>query len=480
LGSGPAKPALCDHYDLQRSIDAKGGGHAVREDSFTRRGFLRVAAGAAAVATGAGCGSDKPKSSPSATRAGANGDRTLRIAQWNNYVAGYDPWWDNEYTKRWGERNGIEVVVDHFDINQQPAHAEAEVASQRGHDLFHIQITSPAPFEDHVIDHREIIDEVEAKVGKMPPFVERSVFNPRTKKYFGFSDFWIANPVHYRTDLWDRIGLRPDTWEDVLAAGPRLKAEGYPVGIGMGLDPESNLTLLALMHGFGASVQDEDANVVINNPATVEAVKLGAAIFRSAMTDDVLHWDITSNNRYLVSGRVSLILNSVAALRALETQDPTLAAKVALLPVPAGPAGRASPYAVGIYVIWKFAANQEAAKQFLVDLAIAAREPFLKSRFQDLPSFPGAVADLRDLAANDPESQPRDKYRLLSDAAGWASNSGHPGHTNAAIDEVIKASLITQMFAAAAREEMSAEDAVRAAEAQMTPIFEKWRQRGKI
>jgi multiple sugar transport system substrate-binding protein len=36
------------------------------------------------------------------------------------------------------------------------------------------------------------------------------------------------------------------------------------------------------------------------------------------------------------------------------------------------------------------------------------------------------------------------------------------------------------MFAAAARGEMSAEEAVAGAEAQMKPIFEKWRERGKI
>ncbi len=36
------------------------------------------------------------------------------------------------------------------------------------------------------------------------------------------------------------------------------------------------------------------------------------------------------------------------------------------------------------------------------------------------------------------------------------------------------------MFAAAARGEMSAEEAVKAAEAQITPIFDKWRDLGKI
>lgn len=145
-----------------------------------------------------------------------------------------------------------------------------------------------------MIDHREIIEELETKVGKMTPFVERSTLNPRTNKYFGVSDFWAPNPVHYRTDLWDPIGLRPDTWSDVLSGGRRLKAQGHPVGIGMGPDAESNVTLLGLMHGFGAFIQDEDANVVINSRATVEAVKVGADIFQSAMTEEILGWDIAS------------------------------------------------------------------------------------------------------------------------------------------------------------------------------------------
>jgi multiple sugar transport system substrate-binding protein len=443
----------------------------------TRRDFLRMAAGAA-LATGVGCssGSDKPKASPGA----AKGGRTLRIAQWNNYVSGYDRWWDEEYTRRWGERNGVEVTVDHIDINQVRAFAEAEVATQKGHDLFQIQIVSPAPFEDQVIDHREIVEEVEAKVGKMTPLAERSIFNPRTKKYFAFSDFWAPNPLHFRSDLWSPIGLQPDSWERILAGGSRLKAQGHPIGIGMGPDPESNLILLGLMNDFGASIQDEEANVIINSPATVEAVKMGAAIFRSAMTEEVLGWDITSNNRFLASGRASLILNSIAAMRAIETQDPDLGAKVQLLPLPQGPRGRLGPYAVGVYMIWKFSPSQEAAKQFLVDLATDYREAFLQSQYLQIPSFPGAVKDLGDLVASDARAQPPGKYGLLTAAAEWTTNVGHPGYSNAATDEVVKESLISQMFAAAARNEMSAQEAVRAAEAKVKPIFEKWRERGKI
>jgi multiple sugar transport system substrate-binding protein len=40
--------------------------------------------------------------------------------------------------------------------------------------------------------------------------------------------------------------------------------------------------------------------------------------------------------------------------------------------------------------------------------------------------------------------------------------------------------MIPKMFAAAATGEMTAEEAVKGAEAQMKPIFDRWREQGKI
>ena len=64
--------------------------------------------------------------------------------------------------------------------SEQRAEALGIGSSQRGHDLFQFALSSPSPLEDQVIDHREIIEAVEAKFGKMTPLVERSVFNPAT------------------------------------------------------------------------------------------------------------------------------------------------------------------------------------------------------------------------------------------------------------------------------------------------------------
>jgi multiple sugar transport system substrate-binding protein len=288
--------------------------------------------------------------------------------------------------------------------------------------------------------------------------------------------------VHYRTDLWAPTRLRPDSWDAVLTAAPTLKAAGHPLGISLSSDVDANYGLVALLASYGASLQDESGNLAINRRATVEAVKLGTALFRAGMTDEVLTWDASgsSNNRSLASGRASMIVNPVSALRAITAQDPSLAERIALLPSPAGPAGRRACYTAGTYVIWRFSKNQETAKRFLTDLAADYRKAFVESGFYNLPTFPGAVPDLAATVSHDDRSKPADAYALLAHTSDWSTNFGQPGYDNAAIGEIFDQYLVPRMFAAAARGEMTAEESVEAAEARMKPIFDKWRERGKI
>jgi multiple sugar transport system substrate-binding protein len=462
----------------------------VGDQRLGRRDFFRLAAGGALYATvGTACsagsgGRDDEASAPGESETGAAAaPKQLRIAQWSHFVPAYDAWFDNEYVKRWGEEHGVEVVVDHLPLNELPIRGDAEAAAKRGHDLFWF-INPRAALEDEVIDHREIVEEVTAKLGKMTPHVERSVFNPKTNTFFAFPDQWAAGPLHYRVDLWDQIqaGLRPSTWDDIRRAGGPLKAQGHPLGLGISSDLDSSWTLNTLLHAYGASIQDENGSLAINTPATIEAVKVCAEIYRTGMTDEVFAWDASSNNRLLASGRGSLVLNAISAARAAEQQDPELAFKIGLAPAPMGPTGNQPrcTYAVGSYVIWKFAPNPDLAKQFLVDLSLSYREAFLRSGFFNLPAFPGVVADLAAVVANDPAARPPDKYALLAEATSWTTNVGSPGAFNAAVDEVINGIFLSKMFSAAARAQMSAAEAVAAAEAEMRPIFDKWRERGKI
>ena len=459
-------------------------GVAVAGEAVSRRGFLRLGAGAVAAATGASCGVFGDEgSTESKTAASRNQSRpTLRIAQVQHFVPGYDSWFDSDYVVGWGERNDIEVIVDHIPLGELVSRASAEAAAQRGHDLFAFP-SPPSAFEDDVVDHRDLVEEVRGKLGGLTPLVERCVHNPKTGKWFGFPDYWSPNVVNYRADLWSEAGMPagPDSWDDLRRVGPDLRTAGHPLGLGISPDFDSNLALLSLLHSYGAHVQDEVGNVTLERPATVDAVKFAVDIFKTAMTADVLAWDASSNNRFLVSGRGSFIVNPISGLRAVEKQDAPLAAKVALSRPLAGPAGRFGVHSfIGIYVIWKFAQNADAARRFLVDLAVDYSEAFRASEFYNIPAFPDSVPDLAGLLANDTVGQPPEKYALLGEATEWSVNVGHPGPANAAMDEVINLFLIPEMFARVARGEMSAEESTRATAAEVEPIFAKWRDRKRI
>ncbi len=129
------------------------------------------------------------------------------------------------------------------------------------------------------------------------------------------------------------------------------------------------------MAAFGSHLQDEAGRLILDSQATLEAVKFGASLFRAGMSDEVFYWDSSSNNRLLATGHGSMVINAISAIRDAEDQDAGRAANIALGPSLAGPAGRFGVNSVvQVFVIWQFAKNKEAAKRFLVDLALAARE----------------------------------------------------------------------------------------------------------
>ncbi len=57
----------------------------------------------------------------------------------------------------------------------------------------------------------------------------------------------------------------------------------------------------------------------------------------------------------------------------------------------------------------------------------------------------------------------------------WTTNVGYPGYATAEIDEAFNTFVLPTMFAKAARDEMTPEDAVRAGDTELRRIFSKWR-----
>jgi len=405
---------------------------------------------------------------------------TLRIIQWSHFVPAYDKWFDNVYTKRWGQANDTEVIVDHINVNDIPARAAAEVAAQSGHDLFFF-LSPPAAYEDQVMDLTDVVQQVTRKRGKMKELAQKATYNPRTKKYFAFSDNYVPDPANYRADLWGEIGMKPNTWEDVLRAAPRLRAMGNPIGIGMSNELDSNMALMAMMMCFGSFIQNKEQRVVLNSKATVEVLKFGRELFRRGMSNEIFAWTPASNNQAFLAGRLSMAMNAISITRSAELSNPALAEKTMLLPVPAGPNGRLGlEHVMGAYVIWKFAKNKPMAKKFLVDLETKYIGAFENSKFYNFPSWPASVPNIARRLERDP-AKPLGKYKVLGTIADkYTLNPGYPGYSNAAIDEIFNKFMVPQMFAEVAQGKRTPEEAAKVYHRSFGRIFAQWRARGKI
>ena len=441
-----------------------------RAGGITRRKFIKTAATGAALATSGGL---------IFPRYGAAQQKTLKILQWVHFVPGYDKWFNETYVKEWGQKNDTQVIVDNIGLAGINARAAAEVSAQKGHDLFLFNWPKP-DMEEQVIDHREIYEEVINKVGKPIELCLKSSYNPKTKKYYGFSPSFVPDPVNYRKDLWDSVGMYPDTWDDIRVGGAKIKQKhGHPVGIGLADEIDTNMAMRAIMYSFGSSVQDEQGNLVLDSKETLEAVKFVKAMYEECMTDEVFTWDASANNRFMISGKGSLALNAISITRTAEKQDPEMEKKIWLAKAAKGPVRRIGlEHVMDVYAIWKFGDNIEGAKKFLVDYVSNFRTAFLASEFYNFPCFAKTVPDLKELISNDKNAQPPDKYKVLEDVLDWATNVGYPGYCTAAIDEVYSTWIISTMFARAAAGQMQPQEAIKAADGKCQAIFKKWRERG--
>jgi len=438
--------------------------------TISRRRFIQTT-GAAALGAGLAATGLVPE------RARAQG-KTLKIIQWSHFVPGYDKWFDGVFCKQWGEKHGTHVVVDHISIGEINARAAAEVSAQQGHDLF-MFLSPPAAYEKQVIDHSEIYQAISKKHGKPIDLGHRSSFNPKTKKYFAFSDSYVPDPGNYRQDLWEQVGFPkgPDTWDDLRKGAKAIKDKiGNPCGIGLSQELDTNMAVRALLWSFGGSEQDENGQVVINSPQTIEALKFMRALYKEAETPEVFTWDPSSNNRGILAGKLSYVANAISVTRTAEKENPDMSKKIQLVAAPKGPVRRiAAEHVMDCYVIWNFATNKEGAKQFLVDYIDQFGEAFKASEFYNFPCFPSTVPNLKEQLGKDAKASPPDKYAVLGNVLEWATNVGYPGYATAAIDEVFNTFQLPTMFAKVARDELSPEDAARAADRELKRIFEKWK-----
>ena len=401
-------------------------------------------------------------------------DKELKIVQWSHFVPGYDKWID-QFVRDWGASNGVSATIDHIPHLEIAARMAAELSAQAGHDLVGINGFGPHLYRDSVVDLSPLIGEFEKKYGKVGAVGRSLAYDSQNKRWPAFPDYYISFPGLYRKDLWDEIGMKPDTWDDLRKGGAKLKAKGHPVGIGMAHHQDANTSWRSVLWSFGGAVQDKSGTkVTLNSKETLEASKYSVALYKEAMTSEVLSWDDASNNRYIQSGRACYIHNPISAYRTTQKTNPSVADKIYVWKTPAGPVRRLAAGQPNSYVIWKFSRNQEVAKEFLRYYATHWADAFKASEGYNNPMFENLVPKPMPILSNDPTSHPADKLKILETAIEWHDIYGYPGPDTPAIDEIANNFIIPDMMANAATGKMTPEEAMKWAESEISATFKKW------
>jgi hypothetical protein len=193
------------------------------------------------------------------------------------------------------------------------------------------------------------------------------------------------------------VGAPPkaDTWtfDAFLKAAEDCHKGGHPFGIGLGTTEDNVDTAGAIFHGFGAMLVNAKGDITVKSDAVRQALDFYKKLL-AFLPPDAPAWDNASNNKYLISGLGSLIMNPPSAWAVAKRDAPKVAEQLWTHGFAAGPKGRFAPFVPFFWGIWTFSKNQAAAKSLLVYLsqASSAEKMVIASGGYDLPSFANFTA----------------------------------------------------------------------------------------
>jgi multiple sugar transport system substrate-binding protein len=439
----------------------------------------RFVLGAPLVPIAAACVGAQPGAAPTAaasaaaTAAASSAAKklagSLSIIQWAHFVPAYDVFFD-KWAKDWGTKNGVSVSVDHIPIADLPARAAAEAAQKSGHDIMGDFAQGYASLYASLnVDLTDLVDGVGKKYGGWIPAAEAVA--KVNGKWLALPDFFVPFPSLWRKDQFTQAGMPdgPGSWDDLLKAAPKLKAQGHPPGTAYSQTSDGEHTWRSLLWSFGGSYFAKDGKTVaIDSAETRDALKW-AKDFYQYMDPAVLSWGDADNNTCLQSGRCSWIYNPISAYRTIEDQNKDLVKDVYVNLPMKGPKAQICSIQWTQYRVWSFSKNVDAAKQFLIDYSDNWSDEFTASKGYDNPFLKDHAKKPMPVLGPDP------KLTTLQDIPSMIQPFGYPGPAGVAAAEVLNTHVITDMFTEYAARGKTLDDAIGGAAKRLQAISDKYK-----
>jgi len=438
----------------------------------TRRDALALGVSAAALAaTGASAQSPIKAADVPAPKFAIEKGASLRMLRPVRFVqADEDVFRAN--AAKFSKETGVEVKVDFVgweDINQQTA---VTSNSGAGPDIIMGFSDAPHIYVDKLIELSDVAEYLEKRYGGWLALAQRYGKKAKSNTWIGLPFGASAGPVIYRKSIINSVGFDkvPDDHAGLLDLCRKLQKAGKPAGFALGnAVGDGNGFADWMLWSHGASLLDEEGNVIINSKETVAALKFVKELYPT-MIAGTPSWNDVSNNRAYSSQEISLTANGVSLYFSLKNDPATKPiaddSEHQLLPKGVAAASPMSGLTLNA-MVFKHSQYPNAAKAFLTFMLEREQyEPWLNANSGYWSQPLAAYADAA-VWSGDP------KVKIFKDVMLSPYYNGYKGPISTATGAVNADYVPVQMFASVATGAATPEAAAAEAERRAKRYFRR-------
>jgi Bacterial extracellular solute-binding protein len=333
---------------------------------------------------------------------------SLALGVWDHWVPGANKAFA-ALCNEWGTKNNVEVRIDFITSQgeKDKLTAAAEAQAGTGHDVMSHRDWNIRIHQEQLEPLDDVVNGLIKQYGPISPVAEYLAKIKGTWRGVPTAVGSQVKPCCSRFDLyqqhagidlrdifpadeskWDKAKVDNWNWDTYLASAQKLHAAGFPVGLAMGQTSDAVDWVGALFNSYGVVMVDAKDNIKIDSDETRQALEYLKKLM-AVNPPEVYAWDDAGNNRWLISGKGSGIMNPPSAWAVANRDHPEVGQNCWTHPMPHGPKGRFVGQLPQFYGVWNFSRNKQAAKDLLTYISQkdSVAQLVQASSGYDLPSF---------------------------------------------------------------------------------------------
>ena len=238
----------------------------------SRRDFLKLTALGAAGALAA----------PSVARAAP---KSLTMMHESSFIPPFDAYFKGPLAAAYEKATGIKINYDIVSVGGLLARVTTAAENGTGPDLATLGFNWAYLFDEKLVDVSDIAAEIGKESGGWYSSAQEAVVVNGKWKAIPYAN--IGQLMNWRTDWFKEAGYEkfPDTWDELLEAGIKLKKAGHPFGFELGHGfGDNHGWLYPLLWSYGAREVDKDGKtVLLDSSETAAAVDFCRRFYKETM-----------------------------------------------------------------------------------------------------------------------------------------------------------------------------------------------------